>query len=122
MPHTITGSENPQFPILEPLIDPREVAALLQVPPTWARSHASEIPGHETFGRYIRFRRAAVEHWLGGMAPALKPEEVSQLLRVPISWVYANAENIPGYLRLGRYVRFRRTEIARLLGGSEACQ
>jgi predicted DNA-binding transcriptional regulator AlpA len=119
---TITGTEIPPFPILEPLADSAQIAALLQVPSTWVRFHSKEIPGHQALGRYIRFRRAAVEQWLGGHAPVLKPEEVSQLLRVPTSWVYANAEQIPGHLRLGRYVRFRRATIAAFVGGSEACQ
>jgi hypothetical protein len=47
---------------------------------------------------------------------------VAELLKVPESWVYSNADEIPGVLRLGRYVRFRPAVIHRFLAGSEAVQ
>ena len=42
-------------------------------------------------------------------------EDVAELLKVPVSWVYGHtrrrsAERIPGF-RLGKYWRFRRAEI-----------
>jgi excisionase family DNA binding protein len=42
----------------------------------------------------------------------LKPEEVADILSVPVSWVYSNAESgkLPS-LRVGKYRRFRRDEI-----------
>jgi excisionase family DNA binding protein len=40
--------------------------------------------------------------------------EVAQILRVPRSWVYSHLKELPA-IRLGRYVRFRRTEIQRFL-------
>ena len=43
-------------------------------------------------------------------------------MKVPTSWVYANADQVPGVLRLGRYVRFRPTIINQFLGGSEVVQ
>jgi Helix-turn-helix domain len=43
------------------------------------------------------------------------PAEVANLLRVPVTWVYAHQRELPGLLRLGRYVRFRRVAIEQLL-------
>ena len=52
----------------------------------------------------------------------LKAEEVAQILRVPKSWVYSHLQELPA-IRLGRYVRFRRSDIERLLEErSGACQ
>jgi excisionase family DNA binding protein len=49
----------------------------------------------------------------------LKVEEVAALLRVPKSWIYMRtyegaAETIP-HIKLGRHLRFRRSEIERWL-------
>jgi hypothetical protein len=43
------------------------------------------------------------------------PVEVAKMLRVPPTWVYAHQNELPGLLRLGRYVRFRRTAIEQFL-------
>ncbi len=52
----------------------------------------------------------------------LKAEEVAQILRVPKSWVYSHLQKLPA-IRLGRYVRFRRSDIERFLEEqSGACQ
>jgi excisionase family DNA binding protein len=40
----------------------------------------------------------------------LTADEVAQILRVPKSWVYSHLSELP-VIRLGRYVRFRRSEI-----------
>lgn len=40
--------------------------------------------------------------------------EVAQILRVPRSWVYSHLRELPA-IRLGRYVRFRRSAIERFL-------
>jgi hypothetical protein len=48
----------------------------------------------------------------------LTVEEVANLLRVPPSWVYANKRFIPGYIQLGRYVRFRKGHIVRFMSSS----
>jgi excisionase family DNA binding protein len=40
--------------------------------------------------------------------------EVAQILRVPRSWVYSHLKELP-VIRLGRYVRFKRSEIERFL-------
>jgi excisionase family DNA binding protein len=48
--------------------------------------------------------------------------EVAEILRVPRSWVYSHLKELPA-IRLGRYVRFRRSEIERFLEQrSGACQ
>jgi excisionase family DNA binding protein len=48
--------------------------------------------------------------------------EVAQILRVPRSWIYSHLKELP-VIRLGRYVRFRRSEIERFLEKrSGACQ
>jgi hypothetical protein len=44
---------------------------------------------------------------LGSLDQLLEAEAAAKLMRVPQSWIYANADEIPGVLRLGRYVRFR---------------
>jgi predicted DNA-binding transcriptional regulator AlpA len=107
---------------LDPVLDKAQVAQLLAIPPTWVQSNPESIPGMFRLGRYIRFRRMAIEAWLGGLEPVLKPEEVAGLFRVKTSWVYSHADDIPGALRLGYYVRFRRAVIEAFLGGSETCQ
>ena len=105
-----------------PLLSDYELAEILGVKLDWVRSHAEDIPGLNRLGNYYRFHRPLVEQWLGGLDQLLKPEQVAELLKVPKSWVYANADQIPGALRLGRYVRFRPRTIQQFLGGSEACQ
>jgi predicted DNA-binding transcriptional regulator AlpA len=54
------------------------------------------------------------------VAPLLTVEEVANLLRVPPSWVYANKRFIPGYIQLGRYVRFRKGQIVQFMSSSTA--
>lgn len=51
----------------------------------------------------------------------LKAEEVAEILRVPKSWVYSHLSDLPT-IRLGRYVRFRRSDVDRFLGNREPCQ
>ncbi len=106
----------------EPLLTDKEIADLLVVTVEWARSHANEIPGFERLGAYYRFRRGPLQHWLGSLDRLLEPSQVASLLNVPKSWVYAKADEIPGVLRLGRYVRFRPTILQRFLNGSELAQ
>lgn len=105
-----------------PLLSDDELAAILVMTIEWIRAHSSELPGLERLGMYYRFHRKPVEKWLGSLDRLLTVEQVADLLKVPASWVYANADQIPGVLRLGRYVRFRPTTIKQFLGGSEACQ
>ena len=99
-----------------------EAAEALAVGTDWVRSHAEEIPGFCPLGMYYRFHRVLFQQWVGGPERLLQPDEVAKLLKVPKSWVYANADQIPGFLRLGRYVRFRPATIRAFLCGSEACQ
>lgn len=47
----------------------------------------------------------------------LRVEEVAELLRVPASWVYRNANDLKAY-RVGKYLRF---SWDRVLQGLEAC-
>lgn len=51
----------------------------------------------------------------------LTPAEAARFLGVPVSWVYANGPQLPGYLKLGRYVRFRRQVFLNFLRG-DGCQ
>lgn len=104
------------------LLSDREVADLLQVKVDWIRSHAEEIPGFTPLGSYYRFRPKLIEQWLGSLDRLLNSEQVAKVLKVPTSWVYQNADQIPGLIRLGRYVRFRPTVINQFVGGSETCQ
>jgi excisionase family DNA binding protein len=50
-----------------------------------------------------------------GDAILLDAGEVAEILRVPRSWVYSHLKELPA-IRLGRYVRFRRSAIERFLG------
>jgi excisionase family DNA binding protein len=51
----------------------------------------------------------------------LDADELAQLLRVPRSWVYSHLRELP-VIRLGRYVRFRRSEVERFLEERGSCQ
>ncbi len=52
----------------------------------------------------------------------LDADEVAQILRVPRSWVYSHLSELP-VIRLGRYVRFRRSQIERFIEQrAGACQ
>ena len=108
--------------VFTPLLDDIEFAGILLMTTQWVRSHAKELPGFERLGSYYRFRSAAVERWLGGLEHLFDAEQVASLLKVPESWVYAKADEIPGVLRLGRYVRFRPAVIRQFLSGSEVVQ
>jgi excisionase family DNA binding protein len=55
-------------------------------------------------------------------SPLLTPDEVAKALRVHVSWVYAHQQEIPGFVRLGRYVRFRRVVIDEFLHAKSSCQ
>ena len=104
------------------LLSDDDLAGILGVTTDWVRSHAGEIPGLKRFGSYLRFSREVVENWLGGLAPLLDAERASQLMAVPRSWVYANADDIPGVLRLGHYVRFRPAVLLPFLQSSDVVQ
>ncbi|HWR52592.1 MAG TPA: hypothetical protein VN428_15890 [Bryobacteraceae bacterium] len=109
-------------PAFTPLLSDEEVADILVMTVEWVRIHSAEIPGLKRLGMYYRFHSRPFEQWLGSLDRLLEAEQVASLLKVPTSWVYANADQLPGVLRLGRYVRFRPTVIKQFLGGSEACQ
>ncbi len=109
-------------PALQPLLSDDELAGILVMTVPWVRTHAHEIPGFERLGSYYRFRSTAIQQWLGSLDHLLEAEQVAELMKVPTSWVYANAEEVPGVLRLGRYVRFRPATITAFLGGSEVVQ
>jgi predicted DNA-binding transcriptional regulator AlpA len=109
-------------PAFLPLLPDRDIAAILGMTTDWVRSHADEIPGFQRLGSYFRFCSASVEQWLGSLDPLFQVERVAELLKVPESWVYANADEFPGVLRLGRYVRFRPAIILSFLSGSEVVQ
>ena len=71
-------------------------------------------------------REVVASHPLFGTVRAdailLDAGEVAEILRVPRSWVYSHLKELPT-IRLGRYVRFRRSEIERFLEQrSGACQ
>jgi Helix-turn-helix domain len=61
------GNESPaKGAELSALATPVEVAKMLRVPPTWVYAHQNELPGLLRLGRYVRFRRAAIELFLAG--------------------------------------------------------
>jgi excisionase family DNA binding protein len=51
----------------------------------------------------------------------LTVDEVAHILRVPRSWVYSHLDKLPT-IRLGRYVRFRRSDIDDFLRQRGTCQ
>jgi hypothetical protein len=110
------------LPLVDSVLNKSEIAKLLSVPVTWVATHSGVIPGTFRLGRKLRFRRIVVEEWLGGTSPLLNPEEVSEILRVNTSWVYAHADQIPGVMRLGYYVRFKPSTLVAFLNGTGTCQ
>ena len=50
----------------------------------------------------------------------LTADEVAGILRVPKSWIYAHLSDLPA-IRLGRYVRFKRSEIDKFLAERGSC-
>jgi len=104
------------------LLSDNDLADILGVTADWVRSHAGEIPGFKRFGSYFRFSRGAVEEWLGSLEPLYDAAHASLLMGVPRSWVYANADDIPGVLRLGHYVRFRPAVLLPFLQNSKVVQ
>jgi hypothetical protein len=69
----------------------------------------------------IAANTAANFHPQGNADELMKPGETAQLLGVPVSWVYANGRRLPGYLKVGRYVRFRRRVFLHFLHG-DGCE
>jgi excisionase family DNA binding protein len=55
-------------------------------------------------------------------SPLLTPDDLAVLLRVHRSWVYSHQRELPGFVRLGRYVRFRRRDVEQFLREKSACQ
>lgn len=51
----------------------------------------------------------------------LTADELARVLRVPRSWVYSHLNQLPT-IRLGRYVRFSRSEIDRFLEQGGSCK
>jgi len=51
----------------------------------------------------------------------LTADEVALILRVPKSWVYAHLNDLPA-IRLGRYIRFRHSDINEFLANKGSCQ
>ncbi len=50
----------------------------------------------------------------------LTADEVAGILRVPRSWVYSHLTELPT-IRLGRYVRFKRSDVDRFLEERGSC-
>ena len=115
--HRSAETQSLGFP---PLLTDDDLARILVMTTDWVRSHAHEIPGFHRFGRYFRFHRLAVEQWLGSLDPLFQVKEVGELLGLRDPWVYAHADEIPGVLRLGHYIRFRPTMLKPFLNGSDA--
>ena len=62
---------------------------------------------------------------LAGMGAAdgrlLTADEVAAILRAPRSWVYSHLSELP-VIRLGRYVRFKHSEVERFIENRGARQ
>jgi excisionase family DNA binding protein len=50
----------------------------------------------------------------------LTVDELAEILRVPKSWIYSHQDQLPT-VRLGRYVRFKRSAIDSFLDQQRAC-
>ena len=114
-------SSQADLPLVDSVLNKTELAKLLSVPVTWVATHSEVIPGTFRLGQKLRFRRIVVEEWLGGTSSLLVPEQVAEILRVNQSWVYAHADQIPGLMRLGYYVRFKPSTLLAFLNEG-ACQ
>src|SRR4051794_10429618 len=77
-----------------------QLAGLLLVKTGWVRKNATELPGHLRCGRYHRFLAAAIERWLGSLDSLLDADAIAALLKLPRSWVYAHARELPGVMRI----------------------
>jgi predicted DNA-binding transcriptional regulator AlpA len=51
----------------------------------------------------------------------LTADDLSLILRVPRSWIYSHLDLLPT-IRLGRYVRFRGSEVDRFLTQQKTCE
>jgi excisionase family DNA binding protein len=51
----------------------------------------------------------------------LTVDEVAAILRVPKSWIYAHLSELPT-IRLGRYIRFKWSDIDEFLSRRGSCQ
>ena len=47
----------------------------------------------------------------------LTAPELAERLRVPLSWVRKHGKDLPGLVRLGKYVRWSATELDRFIAG-----
>ena len=121
MTQTQTEAGQISLPLFHSILNKAELAHMLSVPVRWVATHSQIIPGAFRLGRNLRFRRAAVEEWLGASSPLLLPEQVAEILRVHRTWVYAHADQIPGIMRLGYYVRFQPSELLAFVNEG-ACQ
>lgn len=54
-------------PVVDPLLTADEVAAFMRVTRSWvyAETRRNALP-HLRLGRYVRYRRSAIEQWLEG--------------------------------------------------------
>jgi hypothetical protein len=102
---------------LTPFLSDQELADILRVKVSWVRRRAAEIPGYTRLGSKYRFSRRSVEHWLGSLEPLLFAEDVAALLQTTPKWIYANADSLVGFARLGRYIRFLPTQVRACLDG-----
>lgn len=108
-----SSTGQPRLDLIGALTD-RELAKILAVRVQWVRSYASQIPGSfRIINNRYRFHRQAIVEWLGSLDQLLLPEQVMVLLAVRRSWLYDHADELPGIIRLSRYVRFRRDELLR---------
>jgi len=80
-------------------------------------SNKNGMDNMETDPERIELQTSAIEN-----SPLMTPEEVAKVLRVHRSWVYAHQQDLPGLVRLGRYVRFRRIAIEEFLRQKFPCQ
>lgn len=55
----------PRAPLAEPLLDPKQAAALLAVRPSWVYEAVRDgrLP-HLRIGRHVRFLRSDLERWV----------------------------------------------------------
>jgi hypothetical protein len=103
---------------LTPFLSDKDLASILRMKLPWVRSHAQEIPGLVRFDAMYRFTRRSVESWLGSLEPLLLAGELAALVHTTPKWIYDNAESLAGFIQLGRYVRFRPSEVRALLDGT----
>ena len=113
LPNTIPG--------YQPLLSDEEVATILAMTLDWSvpmrtTSRDSGALAITSASITIPFSSGSAD-WRS----SFRPKRLLRCSKSGKSWIYANADQIPGSIRLGRYLRFRPAVIRAFLGWVGGC-